>query len=146
MPRSARQVVLAGESEELHQQFLFDWIRSLESQYPDLKYIYHVPNGGKRSITVARKLKRAGVRPGIFDISCDTARQGFKGFRYELKFGRNKLTDEQRDVWLPYYEAEGYQTGVFYTWVEAALAIIDYFDLPDYLRQGLALVPPSEAA
>jgi hypothetical protein len=35
---------------------------------------------------------------------------------------------------------------VFYTWVEAALAIIDYFDLPDYLRQGLALVPPSEAA
>jgi hypothetical protein len=146
MPRSARQVVLAGESEELHQQFLFDWIRSLESQYPDLKYIYHVPNGGKRSITVARKLKRAGVRPGIFDISCDTARKTWRGFRYELKFGRNKLTDEQRDVWLPYYEAEGYQTGVFYTWVEAALAIIDYFDLPDYLRQGLALVPPSEAA
>ena len=142
---SARQVVLAGESEELHQFYLFDFIRANESQFPELKRIYHVPNGGKRSITVARKMKRAGVRPGIFDVSCDTARNGFRGLRFELKFGRNKLTDEQED-WLAYYEAEGYQTGVFYTWVEAALAIIDYFDLPDYLRQGLALVPASEAA
>ncbi len=39
-----------------------------ESKFPDLKYIFAIPNGGKRSIGVAVKMKREGVRRGVPDI------------------------------------------------------------------------------
>ena len=39
-----------------------------ESKYPELKYIFAIPNGGKRSIGVAVKMKRERVRRGVPDI------------------------------------------------------------------------------
>ena len=39
-----------------------------ESKYPELKYIFAIPNGGKRHIGVAVKMKREGVRRGVPDL------------------------------------------------------------------------------
>jgi hypothetical protein len=39
-----------------------------ESKFPELKYIFAIPNGGKRSIGVAVKMKREGVKRGVPDI------------------------------------------------------------------------------
>src|SRR5690348_18103329 len=116
-PKSATRILVEGGSEEADQIALFDWLRYLEPEFPDLHRVYQVPNGGKRSITVAVKMKRAGQKAGIWDVSCDTARKGYKGFRFELKYGRNTLTAEQKE-WQAYYEAQGYLTGVSYSWVD----------------------------
>jgi len=39
-----------------------------ESKFPDLRFVFACPNGGKRHIGVAVKMKREGVKRGVPDI------------------------------------------------------------------------------
>jgi hypothetical protein len=53
---------------------------------------WHTPNGGKRHIATAARLKKEGVRPGIPDIQIMLPnRSAF----LELKAKRGRLTDSQ---------------------------------------------------
>ena len=46
----------------------FQW---LELNYPDeVRFVFHITNGGYRNKAEAMKLKRMGVRPGVADIYC----------------------------------------------------------------------------
>lgn len=42
-------------------------VRYLEHKYPDL-FFFHIPNGEKRDIITATKLKRMGVKSGAPDL------------------------------------------------------------------------------
>jgi len=118
---------------ELKQQiYLFDWIRTHESQYELLRFIFHVPNGGFRHISTAVKLKRSGVRPGIPDVLILVPMQGYHGCAIEMKAGKNKTTPEQKR-WLEDLKNFGYSTHVCYSWIEAARVICEYLDLPKEL-------------
>jgi hypothetical protein len=67
-----------------------DW---LKVNYPDLLF-WHTPNGEKRDIIIALKLKRMGVRPGVPDFFIPK-------FKLFIEFKRNKrqkLTTEQKEV------------------------------------------------
>lgn len=57
---------------------------------------FHVPNGGKRSLTTAKKMKAAGVRKGIPDIPI--AIEGGRVLWIELKFHGNYLEKDQKDI------------------------------------------------
>jgi len=52
---------------------------------PELRQCYAVPNGGKRGMLTAKKMKAEGVRRGELDINLDLARGGFFGLRLEMK-------------------------------------------------------------
>lgn len=114
--------------EDVEQAALFRWAAFMESRYPELKLLFHVPNGGKRDKLTAAKLKTQGVKPGVPDIELPTARGGYFGLFIELKVGRNKTTVNQ-DKWLNELAEQGYKTAVCYGW-EAASEVIE-----EYMKQ-----------
>ncbi len=112
-------------SEHTEQVSLFEWAAWMGTRIPELKLLYHVPNGGKRDKATAARLKAEGVKAGVPDVFLPVARMGYHGFYLELKVGKNKTSPEQ-DAWLNALKAEGYAVDVSYGWQEAAHKIARY--------------------
>jgi len=87
-------------------------------------------NGVKLSRTQATKAKLAGMLKGSHDIRLPVARGGFIGLSIELKYGKNKATEEQLKVaeWL---EDEGYQVAFCWGWDAARVVIEKYLEQDD---------------
>ena len=73
------------EYEHQEQCALMDWARLSEKRYPELKWLFAVPNGGKRSKAVAGKLKASGVKPGVLDLNLPVRRGLFTSLWIEKK-------------------------------------------------------------
>lgn len=108
-----------------HQEALFEWAGYQLARMPELEYLHHVPNGGKRDKATAIALKRQGVKAGVPDIVLPAVRGKYHGLYIELKAGRNTTTNKQ-DRWLEYLRHEGYFTAVCYGWQAAAELIETY--------------------
>ena len=111
------------ESEE--QIALFEWSAMMEYKYPELKLMFHVPNGGKRNITTAARLKKEGVRAGVPDVVLPVARSGFHGLYIEMKAKGGKLSDNQL-WWIAATRKQGYLSVVCYSWEQAKDVIETY--------------------
>lgn len=83
------------DDESGHQEALFSWAAYRTEIMPELQYMYHVPNGGKRDKATAAVLKRQGVKAGVPDIMLPAARAGYHGLYIELKAGENTTTKKQ---------------------------------------------------
>lgn len=101
------------DDESGHQEALFNWAAYRTGLMPELQYMYHVPNGGKRDAATAVALKRQGVKAGVPDIMLPAARAGYHGLYIELKAGKNTTTKKQKE-WLEYLRQQGYYTAVCY--------------------------------
>lgn len=77
--------------------FLLWW----DVKFPGVR-IFHIPNGGRRSISVAKKLRAEGVKPGVPDLYCPAWRMWIEMKR--SKGGR--LSKDQKD-WIEYLEGVG---------------------------------------
>ena len=115
-------------TEAQEQRALFQWAGLAEQQYPELKLLHHIPNGGKRDARTAVNLKREGVKAGVPDICLPVARGQYHGLYIELKAGKNKTSTKQKE-WLNALSKEGYATKVCYGWVEARETIEGYLSL-----------------
>lgn len=112
-------------SESVEQINLFRWAALQECKFPELILLHHIPNGGKRNITTAKRLKMEGVKAGVPDIFLPVSRGQYHGLYIELKAGNNKTTENQ-DVWISRLQKQGYQVNVCYGWEEASTVITDY--------------------
>lgn len=76
----------------------------------------HVPNGGKRHIKTAVKMKAAGVKPGIPDIIIfdppPCYMMGSKGAMIELKRSKGGKVSDTQQEWLDYLGASGWSVAV----------------------------------
>lgn len=125
-------------SESQEQVALFNFLRTLEEQYPILKWIHSIPNGGHRAATTARKMKAEGVKAGVLDVFVPVCRLSenlpyfgtieFPGLYIEMKFGKNTMTENQTEF-ANFVANQGYLVKICYTWIEAAQEIFDYLDL-----------------
>ena len=118
-------------SEATEQETLIQWCGWQQGKYPELKLIYHVPNGGSRNTLEAANLKRQGVKAGVPDLCLPVARNGFHGLYIEMKYGKNKTTENQKE-WLEELTAQGYFTTVCYGAEEAERIIARYLQFPGY--------------
>lgn len=118
------------QHEAIEQQHLFQWAAFMSGKYKELEYLHHIPNGGSRNKKEAVNLKRQGVRAGVPDLDLPVARKGYHGLRIEMKYGKNKPTEEQVK-WLVFLSAQGYATAVCYSWQEAARTICRYLDIEE---------------
>ncbi len=75
------------------QQNCITWFR-LQYKEP-YALIFAIPNGGKRSIITATIQKKEGVLSGIPDIAIIS---NGKIFFIEMKFGKNKLSENQKKI------------------------------------------------
>lgn len=113
------------QHEAREQEALFRWAAFAVGKYPELKLLYHIPNGGSRNKAEAAHLKRQGVKAGVPDLHLPVARSGYHGLYIELKAGKNK-TSKNQDRWLSDLAKEGYCAMVCYGFGEAKNAILSY--------------------
>ena len=115
-------------SEHQEQTALFNLLRLKEREYPFLKFIFAVPNGGHRNIVTAKKMKAEGVKTGVWDIFVPYPNHNHSGLFIEMKFEKNRLSTSQKEFgeWV---DRCGYATNVCNSWQEAAKAIEDYLDI-----------------
>lgn len=116
-------------SEATEQETLIVWCGWHEAKHPELKLLYHIPNGGSRNQLEAANLKRQGVKAGVPDLCLPVARNGFHGLYIEMKYGRNKTTEKQEE-WLDALKQQGYFTAVCYGAEEAEKVIAEYLGFP----------------
>jgi hypothetical protein len=130
MPGPTPESLAKSGSEGAEQTALFCWAALPEQQqkYPELKFMFHVPNGGGRSKSEAGKFKAQGVKPGVPDIFLPISRGGFHGLWIEMKFGLNKTSNDQ-NLFLNFLTIQGYAVNVCYSWQEAVKTIEAYFAL-----------------
>lgn len=114
----------ATEAQE--QATLFEWAVRMEHSYPELRKMYHIPNGGLRNKAVAVRLTAQGVRKGVPDICLPIARGSYHGLYIELKRIKGGRTSPEQNDWLEFLKEQGYLAVVCMGWVEAADLIVRY--------------------
>ncbi|HNW87934.1 MAG TPA: VRR-NUC domain-containing protein [Candidatus Limiplasma sp.] len=72
-------------TENQEQTCLFRWAKMQECDYPKLRLLYHIPNGGSRHRLEAVHLKQQGVRAGVPDICLPVACGGCHSLYIEMK-------------------------------------------------------------
>jgi hypothetical protein len=126
----------AEGSEASHQILLFNWAASTEVRqlYPDVQWLFHIPNGGSRNKAEAGKLRAMGTKRGIPDICLPIQRSEYSGLWIELKkpasHGNAKegnITPEQRS-WIDHLKNQGYGVAVCVGWEAARDCIVSYLN------------------
>lgn len=118
-------------SEATEQEMVIQWCGWQEGKHPELKWIYHIPNGGSRNALEAANLKRQGVKAGVPDLCLPVPKNGFHGLYIEMKHGKNKTTEKQ-EAWLQALREQGYYAAVCYGAQEAQDLIAGYLQMPGY--------------
>lgn len=91
--------------------------------------IWATPNGGLRAKKTASLLKAEGVVAGVPDIQIPEPRGEFHGLFVEMKYGRNKATDEQNSM-MARLTANGYKCAVCYSKEQFITAVCSYMGVP----------------
>lgn len=118
---------LTPSEDQLHMA-VAEWVVLNEPRWPDLKFMYHCPNGGMRNKAVAGKLKAMLVRKGISDLILPIRRAQKIGLIIELKVGNKQPTPEQQ-AFLDRMTVEGWYCSVCRTPEDAIGRIAGYISL-----------------
>lgn len=131
--------MLATGSEDGEQAALFCWAALSVGKYPQLKWLYAVPNGGSRHIAEATKMVATGLRSGVPDICLPHAMAMknswivYNGCYIELKIEKRRKEknggcSKGQLEWLAYLATAGYYCKVCYGWEEARDTLIAYLE------------------
>lgn len=112
------------ESEE--QIKIFQWAAWSSHKYPELKLLFHIPNGGSRNVAEAVNLKRQGVKRGVPDIFLPCARKAHHGLFIELKRQKGGNLSPEQQNWIKALNEAGYLAIVCYGGDDAIRQIIAY--------------------
>lgn len=77
------------------QSAFFCELRNYYSQYPALKFAFHIPNGGERHVAVAARMKAAGTKKGVPDVFIPIPSGIYGGMFIEFKTKKGRLSQEQ---------------------------------------------------
>lgn len=114
-------------TEHAHQVAFFCWASQQLSTYPELRWMYAIPNGGERNPIVAARLKAEGVKSGISDICLPISRKGYHGLYLEMKKPGGKESKEQKEFGQ-FLKEQCYVYICRDSWNSAADAIIWYME------------------
>lgn len=87
----------AKRSEDTEQINVVSWACWNVNRYPELKWLFHVPNGGSRNRAEAVKFKQMGVKAGVSDLQLPYPKGSYCGLFVEMKFGNNRQQDTQKE-------------------------------------------------
>lgn len=112
-----------SESEE--QKTVMQWAEWNAGRYPQLKWLYHIPNGGKRSKAEAARFKTEGVKAGVSDLCLPSPSGKYHGLYVEMKALDGTPEAEQLEF-LRFVRSQGYAGFVCYGADEAIKVIEKY--------------------
>lgn len=135
--RKIRKKALQVPLETTEGKSLMIWCKMNRMKYPELDYIYHIPNGQDRDFKIAAVLKAEGLKPGVSDYCLPVARFPYHGLYIELKRIKKSLsrvTAEQEDF-IDFVTGQDYKAEVCYGWAQASDVIQEYLDMPKWELQ-----------
>jgi hypothetical protein len=135
--------VTRNREEEQHCMAYVEWCGLAAHTFPELAAIYHIPNGGARPYRVSakgkrysvegEKLKRMGVKAGVWDYHLPVARvwEGvpYMGVWIEFKSKDGRLSKEQKEFGR-LMRRLGHALLIVNDWEEAKLYTIKYLGMP----------------
>ena len=124
--KPVKKAYVPTEGEE--QATLFSWARMMDGKYPELRMLFHIPNGGSRGKVEAARFKAEGVKAGVPDMFLPVARGPWHGLFIELKRLRGGKISAEQKQWIGSLLSQGYLATVCYGWRDAAKLIEDYLD------------------
>lgn len=131
-PVERKQRIAPTPSEHEEQVALFAWKDANMGQWPELRTMFAIPNGGARAAVVGKMLKQEGVCAGVPDICLPVQRRGPDGRSYGCMFIELKRADHSNNptplqkAWLDMLRAEGQFVIVCYGADDAIRAITTY--------------------
>lgn len=97
LPKQKRATKPKPPTEHAEQCAVIEWAEEHKAQYPVLRWLHAIPNGGKRHVAVALKLKAEGVKSGVADLFLPHAAQGYHGLYIEMKRKGGRQQESQID-------------------------------------------------
>lgn len=111
--------------EDTEQMGVIDWANWNIGRFPELKLLFHIPNGGKRDVKEAARFKAMGVKAGIPDLCLPVPMNGFAGLYIEMKYGKNTTTEKQKE-WISALKEQGYKVEVCHSGEDATKELETY--------------------
>jgi hypothetical protein len=96
------------KTESQEQIDLIQWCKRNQKKYPELKNIFAIPNGGKRHIATASRMKLEGVKSGVPDLFLAVAKRGYNGLFIEMKKAKGGSVSKSQKEWKNLLEKAGY--------------------------------------
>lgn len=93
-----RKAPYSAGPEETEQIKFFDFCRAMAHSHPAYRLAWHVPNERKASIIRRAKMKLAGVKKGVPDITIPVPNDKYTSLFIEMKVKPNKPSPEQLDM------------------------------------------------
>lgn len=112
-------------TEEEEQTAVMHWAAMAAGRWPELRLLFHIPNGGKRSKSEAARFRAAGVRSGVPDLFLPCSRGGYHGLWIEMKAMGGRVSREQ-EQWHKDLLEQGYMCAVCYG-ADAAIETIEQY-------------------
>ena len=102
-----------NRSEEHEQARLIQWASrpAVRAIAPELAFLFHTPNGGKRDAFVGAQMTALGVKRGVPDLLLPLQRNGHTGLAIEFKSLTGTTTPHQ-DAFLSYLRSQGWHTAI----------------------------------
>ena len=72
-------------SEDEEQMAVMEWAQLQMGRWPELEWLYHIPNGGKRGKIEAARFKAMGVKAGVPDLCLPVPMGRYHGLYIEMK-------------------------------------------------------------
>lgn len=107
-----------NHEEDNEQITLLRWTIFASGKYPELRLLFHIPNGGLRGKAEAARFKAMGVKSGVPDLFLPVARSGAHGLFIEMKASGGRVSPNQKE-WISELEKQGYSAAVCFGWDEA---------------------------
>jgi hypothetical protein len=118
-------------SEHGEQMAVFQWVAFNRERFPELKWLYAIPNGGGRSARQGAMLKAEGVKPGVSDLCLPVARHGYHGLYIEMKKKKGVPSDvsASQKEFIAFVQEQGYFAKPAFGW-EQAVPILEWYMTP----------------
>lgn len=122
---------LAGTTEHSQQAAFFCWAQKNLEKFPELKFMFAIPNGGERNKVTATRLKAEGVKRGVPDVFLPVQRKGCGGLWIEFKRPgtetqkEGRLSPEQQ-AFKNFAHSEKYGHFVAYNYLQAVECVVSY--------------------
>ena len=116
-----------NQTEHEIQKAVIRYCRTIEKYDNRYSYIFAVPNGGKRDVRVAKKLKAEGVISGVSDLVIPLPVGFYHGAFIEVKRIGGRATDNQK-TFLRIMAERGYFCAITYGYEETVEAIVKYIN------------------
>lgn len=116
-------------NEAAEQARLIKWAsrKAVRDLMPALRWLFHVPNGGKRDSFTGGQMKAMGVKPGVPDLLLPVRSGACPGLVIEMKNpdGSGRASDEQLE-WLAHFTEQEWATAICNTAEHARQVLCEY--------------------